>query len=66
MFYYVGDIDLLAINTCFRESFVEQAAGGTDKGFAFQIFLIARLFTDENNFCVGRTFAEYGLRGVLP
>ena len=39
------------------------AAGRTDERFAFQVLLIAWLFTDKDNFCVGRAFAEYGLCG---
>lgn len=56
----------MRINTRFGESFVEELAGRTDERFAFQVLLIAWLFTDKDNFCVGRAFAEYGLCGVFP
>lgn len=62
----VGDVHFLAINSRFDERFVQQLSRWTDKRFAREIFVIARLFTDEDDFGVARAVTENSLRSGFP
>ena len=66
VFYRVGDVDFFAVNARFRKRLIQEVASGPDKWFAFQVFLIARLFADKNDFRVGQALAKNCLRGVFP
>ena len=66
MLHGVGAVNFFAVNSCFRKRLIQEVAGGADEWFAFQVFVIARLFADKNNFCVGQALAEHCLRGVFP
>ncbi len=66
MFYGIGDVDFLRSMPASARASSSSPSGRPDKRLAFQIFLIARLFTDKNDFRVGQTFAEDGLRGAFP
>lgn len=61
----VGDVDLGALDVEFVHDAVENFAGGAYEGFALEIFLIAGLFTDEDEFCVGCSCAGNDLGSVL-
>lgn len=61
----IGDIDRTPIEACFHKCAIEHGAGRPDKGMALNVFLIARLFADENERRRGIAFAEDGLRRVL-
>ena len=65
VFCRVGDVNLFAVDACFRKRFIQEVAGGADKRFAFQIFLIAWLFADKNNSRSREALAEHGLRGMF-
>src|SRR5579871_1925529 len=45
----VGDVDILAADGGIGKSLVERSAGGTHEGVAFEVFLVARLFADEDH-----------------
>ncbi|AUW46788.1 hypothetical protein CUJ84_pRLN2000244 (plasmid) [Rhizobium leguminosarum] len=60
----IGDIAALSVEIGLFQAAIEQLAGGTDKGPAAQILLIARLLADENDLGFHRTFAEDDLRGI--
>ena len=63
MFDGVGDIDVAAGDAGFLQRLVQHSAGRSDKGVAGHIFLIARLFTDEQQCGASRPFPEDRLRG---
>lgn len=62
----IGNVNLFAINACFRKGFVQKPAGRADKRFSFPIFLIAGLFADKDNSRAGQTFAEHSVCGAFP
>ena len=64
--YSVGEVNFPAVNACFRQSLVQEAACRPDERFTFPIFLVSGLFANKNDFRVGRAFAEDGLRCVSP
>jgi hypothetical protein len=66
VFYRICDVNFFAVNSCFRKRFIQELAGGADEWFAFQVFVIARLFADKNNCCVGQALADHSLRSVFP
>ena len=66
MFYDICDVGLTAVNTGLFKSLIEQTTGGSDKGFALKVFLIPRLFADEQNLCAAGALAKDGLSCVLP
>src|SRR5947208_16307634 len=61
----VSDISFLAINACFFKCFVEQFAGRTNKRLAFEVFIVAGLLADEENFSLASAGAKDGLRAAL-
>jgi hypothetical protein len=65
MFYGVGHVDFAAIYFQFFEGAVEQFAGGTDEGAAFDVFVVAGLFADEDDFGGLGSFTEDGLGGIF-
>jgi hypothetical protein len=66
MFYGVGDVDLRAVDAGFDEGRIEQFACGANEWLAFEVFLIAGLLADQQDFGIGRAFAEDGLRAAFP
>jgi hypothetical protein len=60
----IGDIAAPAVEASLFEAAIEQPAGGTDKGPAGQILLIARLLADKDDLGFQRAFAEDDLRGI--
>jgi hypothetical protein len=55
-----------AIDAGFVERGVEQAAGGSDKRFAREIFFIAWLLANKHYDSGAASFTEYGLRTSFP
>jgi hypothetical protein len=66
MFDNIGDVSLRTIETSFVERAIKQAAGGTNKRFAREIFFIAWLFADKQNCGTFASFAEDSLRSPFP
>src|SRR5690242_6512799 len=66
MLHDVGDVDDLPIDSRLLERAVEQLARRSHEGMAVQIFFVSWLLTDEHDLRALRTFAEDGLRRVLP
>jgi len=64
MFDGVRHITLRAVDAGFLETLVEETAGWSDEGSAFQVLLIAGLLTDENHARFRAAFAENQLGGV--
>src|SRR5579862_2206114 len=62
----VGDVHLAAIDAGLIERTIEELAGRADEGSALVVLLKSRLLANQHDAGVGRTFTEYGLRGVLP
>jgi hypothetical protein len=60
----IGDIAAPAVETGLVKTAIEQPAGGTDKGPAGQILLIARLLADQDDLGFAGAFAEDDLRGI--
>ena len=61
----VGDISFLTINAGFFKGFVEQFAGWTNKRFAFEVFIVAGLLTNEEDFGIASARAKDGLRAAF-
>src|SRR6476620_2818934 len=61
----IGDVNARAIDSSLFERGIEHFARGPDERATRQIFLVARLLTNEHDRCVERTLAEHRLRGVL-
>jgi len=57
----VGHVSGAAIDTRIAERAVEQLSRRPDKGLPGQILLIARLFANEHQPCIDRTFAKHRL-----
>lgn len=49
MFHRIGDVYLVACNPRFRQGPIQQGSSGPDEGMSRPVFLIARLFADEND-----------------
>lgn len=60
----IGHISRAAVKSHLRERLIENASGGSDKGPANAVFLIARLLADQHDQRPDRAFAKYGLRRV--
>src|SRR5690606_37454934 len=60
----VGHIDGSAIDARLLERSVQDPPGGADERRAFEVLLVPRLFTDEQEAGVRRALAEHRLRGV--
>ncbi len=60
----VGDVDRLAIDAGVFQRLVQEMSRRPDERLAREIFLIARLLTDEHEFGARRSLAEYGLGRV--
>jgi hypothetical protein len=63
MFHRVRDVKFLAINSRFFQRLIHDFSGWANKRFTLQIFVIARLFADQHDRRVFRTFTKDGLRG---
>src|SRR2546428_13093827 len=61
----VGDISFLTINAGFFKGVVEQFAGWTNKRFAFEVFIVAGLLTNEEDFGIASARAKDGLRAAF-
>lgn len=55
--YGIGNEDIIAGNAGRREGFIEDASSRPDEGFASDIFLVSRLFTDQNQLGTPASFA---------
>ena len=62
----IGDIDLVTVDPGFFQRPVEHLSGGPYERLAGEVLLVAGLFSNEHDRCMGRSFAEHGLRRVLP
>src|SRR6185312_6220584 len=62
----IGEIDRSAVEPRLGHGPLEEVARGADEGLASQVFLGARLLAYQHGRRVGRTFAEYGARGMAP
>ena len=65
VFHGIGDIDLTPRNADFSQRLVQDLPCGTDKRFPGQVFLIARLFADEQERRMEASFAEDRLSGIF-
>ena len=65
MFHRVRDVNFLAINSRFFERLVHDFPSRSNKWFTLLIFVIPRLFADQHDRCVFRTFAKNGLCSAL-
>ena len=65
MFHCIRDVNFLAINSRFFQRLVHDFPSGPDERFTLLIFVIARLFPDQHDRRVFRTFAKHGLCGPL-
>ena len=61
MFDHIGDIGLRTIYTSFLEGTIKQASSRPNKGFSGEIFVITRLFTDEQHYRTAAAFAKNSL-----
>lgn len=66
MLHRVCGVNFFPIDARFFESGIQQFPRRAGKRFALQIFLIARLFPDEQDFGFRPAFAEYRLRTAFP
>jgi hypothetical protein len=66
MFHRIRNVSFPAVDSGFDESGIEQFADGTDKRFAFQVFLVTRLLTHEQDLCVRLPFSEHSLCRLFP
>ena len=64
MFYGVGDIDRTAVEPCLFQSQIEDTAGRPNERTTLPVFLIARLFADQQQRRVYRAFTKNGLRCI--
>ncbi len=62
----IGDVGAAAVEAGFRQRAIEKLARRPDERAAGEIFLVARLFADEQNRRGARPFAENGLRRRRP
>jgi len=62
----IRNIRLLTIDASFNQRLVEKRACRADKGFAFEVFLIARLLAHEHHLRMTRPFAKHRLRSAQP
>lgn len=60
----VGDVYIVSGDAGLRESLIEHAARRPNERRSDQVLLIARLFSDEHDPCIGRALAEHGLGGI--
>ncbi len=65
MLHRVRNVNFLAINSRFFERLIHDFSSGSNEGFTLLIFVIARLFADQHDRRVFRTFTEDGLCGPL-
>src|SRR5579862_7411126 len=59
-FTALGDVRLVARNSRLFERAIEDASRPSDKRLARSVFTVARLFADEHQGRMHRTFAEHG------
>lgn len=59
MFDGIGDVGVVAEDTGFLQRGIENAACRTDKRFAGEIFLIARLLADQHEVGLARSLARH-------
>ena len=64
MFYGVSHIDRTAVEPCLFQSQIEDTAGRPNERTTLPVFLIARLFADQQQRRVYRAFTENGLRCI--
>ena len=60
----VGEEQLAPIQPGLRQRLIQQLAGGADEGPAGQVFLVARLLTNQHQACAQWAGAVDGLRGA--
>src|SRR5436305_8185578 len=60
----IGDITLLARDFCGLHPLIQYSSRRADEGLSSAVFLIARLFADKHDDCIGGAFAEDSLGGV--
>ena len=65
MLYRVRDVNFLAIDSRFFQRLIHDFSSRSDKRFTLLIFVIARLFANEHDRRVFRTFPKHGLCGPL-
>ena len=63
---HISDIRLRPIDAGFGQCIIKQTPGGADKRFARQIFFVAGLFTDKEDFGATGSFAKNCLCAALP
>jgi len=64
MFDGIGDVGVVAEDTGFLQRGIENATCRTDKRFAGEIFLIARLLADQHEVGLARSLARHRLGGI--
>ena len=64
--YRIGDIDIVALDPRGVERMIEQTTGGSHKGPALLVFLIAGLLTHDDDARRSRALPEYRLCPHLP
>jgi hypothetical protein len=62
----IGHVGKLAGDAGLPQSFIEEPAGGTDEGLAFEILFIAWLFSHQHHLRFGPAGAKYGLSSSFP
>src|SRR5689334_11672645 len=61
----IREINVAPANAGFHQRFVQDASGWSHEGMSLQVFLIARLLSDEHDRRMGGSFAKDGLGGML-
>jgi hypothetical protein len=64
MFYGVSHIDRTAVEPCLFQSQIEDTAGRPNEWTTLPVFLIARLFADQQQRRVNRAFTKNDLRCI--
>ncbi len=66
MLHHVGHIGLVPVDAGLQQATVEQTASRTDEGLSAEVFLVARLFTDEHHSRCAATGTEHGSGCPFP
>ena len=64
VFDRIGDVALAPVNAGCLQSAIEKFACGANEGTSLSVFLVARLFANEDDFGASRTFTKYRLCSV--
>ena len=65
MFYGIGDIDVVSRDPGFGQGLIQDVSCRTDERMTGSVFLVARLFADQDDLGMTCPFSEDGLCGLL-